>query len=175
MTKLITSAHDGDLPMGNGLCQLLADRNPEAQPERVQDHEEHAEPVDQVGQIGLRHVAPSSLLRTVTSIMTPRRVPRRLTGRRRIGPAPLTDGASAAAHMLDVERVSAVRGAAFRESLMKVGYVVLYVNDAEACRRFWVEQIGMVEKRRVRGGRPSRSPRSGSPTSRSRSSSCRSS
>jgi len=35
-----------------------------------------------------------------------------------------------------------------RESPMKVGYVVLYVNDAEACRRFWVEQIGMVEKRR---------------------------
>ena len=32
---------------------------------------------------------------------------------------------------------------------MKVGYVVLYVNDAEACRRFWIEQIGMVEKRRV--------------------------
>ena len=32
---------------------------------------------------------------------------------------------------------------------MKVGYVVLYVNDAEACRRFWVEQIGMVEKRRT--------------------------
>ena len=31
---------------------------------------------------------------------------------------------------------------------MKVGYVVLYVIDAEACRRFWVEQIGMVEKRR---------------------------
>ena len=31
---------------------------------------------------------------------------------------------------------------------MKVGYVVLYVNDAEACRRFWLEQIGMVEKRR---------------------------
>jgi len=31
---------------------------------------------------------------------------------------------------------------------MKVGYVVLYVNDAEACRRFWVEQVGMVEKRR---------------------------
>ena len=31
---------------------------------------------------------------------------------------------------------------------MKVGYVVLYVKDAEACRRFWVEQIGMVEKRR---------------------------
>ena len=31
---------------------------------------------------------------------------------------------------------------------MQVGYVVLYVNDTEACRRFWVEQVGMVEKRR---------------------------
>jgi len=31
---------------------------------------------------------------------------------------------------------------------MKVGYVVLYVKDAEACRRFWVEQVGMVEKKR---------------------------
>jgi lactoylglutathione lyase len=31
---------------------------------------------------------------------------------------------------------------------MKVGYVVLYANDAEACRRFWLEQVGMVEKRR---------------------------
>jgi lactoylglutathione lyase len=30
---------------------------------------------------------------------------------------------------------------------MKVGYVVLYVTDPEACRRFWVEQVGMVEKR----------------------------
>ena len=30
---------------------------------------------------------------------------------------------------------------------MKVGYVVLYVNDTDACRRFWVEQVGMVEKR----------------------------
>ena len=35
---------------------------------------------------------------------------------------------------------------------MKVGYVVLYVNDAEVCRRFWVEQIGMVEKRRDEAG-----------------------
>jgi catechol 2,3-dioxygenase-like lactoylglutathione lyase family enzyme len=35
---------------------------------------------------------------------------------------------------------------------MKVGYVVLYVNDAEACRRFWIEQIGMVEKRRTEVG-----------------------
>jgi len=39
------------------------------------------------------------------------------------------------------------------ESRMKVGYVVLYVTDAEACRRFWVEQIGMVEKRRSEAGR----------------------
>jgi lactoylglutathione lyase len=29
---------------------------------------------------------------------------------------------------------------------------VLYVNDAEACRTFWVEQIGMVEKRRTSAG-----------------------
>ena len=35
---------------------------------------------------------------------------------------------------------------------MRVGYVVLYVNDAEACRRFWVEQVGMVEKRRQEAG-----------------------
>src|SRR5262245_34873135 len=35
---------------------------------------------------------------------------------------------------------------------MRVGYVVLYVNDAEVCRRFWVEQIGMVEKRRNDAG-----------------------
>jgi lactoylglutathione lyase len=31
---------------------------------------------------------------------------------------------------------------------MEVRYVVLYVNDAELCRKFWVEKIGMVEKRR---------------------------
>jgi len=35
---------------------------------------------------------------------------------------------------------------------MKVGWVVLYVNDTEACRRFWVDQIGMVEKRRNEAG-----------------------
>ena len=35
---------------------------------------------------------------------------------------------------------------------MKVGYVVLYVNDAEACRRFWTEQVGMVEKGRKAAG-----------------------
>ena len=35
---------------------------------------------------------------------------------------------------------------------MNVAWVVLYVNDAETCRRFWVEQIGMVEKRRTDAG-----------------------
>ena len=35
---------------------------------------------------------------------------------------------------------------------MKVGYVVLYVDDPEACRRFWVDRIGMVEKRRTEVG-----------------------
>ena len=35
---------------------------------------------------------------------------------------------------------------------MKVGYVVLYVNDAEACRKFWVDRIGMTEKRRYDAG-----------------------
>ena len=35
---------------------------------------------------------------------------------------------------------------------MKVGYVVLYVNDADACRTFWIEQIGMVEKQRTEAG-----------------------
>ena len=35
---------------------------------------------------------------------------------------------------------------------MRVGYVVLYVTDAEACRRFWVEQVGMVDKGRKEFG-----------------------
>lgn len=35
---------------------------------------------------------------------------------------------------------------------MRVGYVVLYVKDAEACRTFWLEQVGMVEKRRTQAG-----------------------
>jgi lactoylglutathione lyase len=35
---------------------------------------------------------------------------------------------------------------------MRVGYVVLYVDDADACRRFWIEQVGMVEKRRTEVG-----------------------
>jgi lactoylglutathione lyase len=54
--------------------------------------------------------------------------------------------------MLEGERASAADGAALRELLMKVGYVVLYVNDAEACRKFWIEQIGMVEKRSTEAG-----------------------
>jgi catechol 2,3-dioxygenase-like lactoylglutathione lyase family enzyme len=35
---------------------------------------------------------------------------------------------------------------------MRVRYVVLYVTDVEACRRFWVEQLGMVEKSRTEVG-----------------------
>ena len=35
---------------------------------------------------------------------------------------------------------------------MRVGYVVLYVNDADACRRFWTEKVGMVEKSRKQAG-----------------------
>lgn len=33
-------------------------------------------------------------------------------------------------------------------SAMKLGYVVLYVNDGARCRTFWVEQVGMVERKR---------------------------
>jgi lactoylglutathione lyase len=35
---------------------------------------------------------------------------------------------------------------------MRVGYVVLYVQDAEVCRTFWIDQIGMVEKSRMQAG-----------------------
>ena len=31
---------------------------------------------------------------------------------------------------------------------MKVGYVVLYVNDDAACLQFWTQQVGMFEKGR---------------------------
>jgi lactoylglutathione lyase len=54
--------------------------------------------------------------------------------------------------MLDVGRASAMHRAACGETLVKVGYVVLYVNDAEACRRFWIDRVGMVEKRRSEAG-----------------------
>ncbi len=36
--------------------------------------------------------------------------------------------------------------------MLRVRYVVLYVTDAEACRRFWVEQVGMVDKDRKQIG-----------------------
>ena len=35
---------------------------------------------------------------------------------------------------------------------MKVGYVVLYVDDVDACARFWVEKVGKVERRRIDAG-----------------------
>jgi lactoylglutathione lyase len=35
---------------------------------------------------------------------------------------------------------------------MRVGYVVLYVEDADACVRFWTERVGMVEKGRQQAG-----------------------
>jgi catechol 2,3-dioxygenase-like lactoylglutathione lyase family enzyme len=35
---------------------------------------------------------------------------------------------------------------------MRVRYVVLYVNDPDACRRFWIDQVGMVEKHRTEVG-----------------------
>lgn len=35
---------------------------------------------------------------------------------------------------------------------MRVRYVVLYVTDPELCRRFWLEQVGMVEKDRTEVG-----------------------
>src|SRR5689334_13191805 len=35
---------------------------------------------------------------------------------------------------------------------MKVAYVVLDVNDAERCRVFWIDRVGMVDKRRYDAG-----------------------
>lgn len=35
---------------------------------------------------------------------------------------------------------------------MKVSYVVLYVNDVDACLSFWTEKVGMVEKSRMQAG-----------------------
>lgn len=35
---------------------------------------------------------------------------------------------------------------------MRVGYVVLYVDDVEACRQFWTGQVGMVEKAQTVAG-----------------------
>ena len=35
---------------------------------------------------------------------------------------------------------------------MRVNYVVLYVDNAEICRQFWLEQVGMIEKGRIQVG-----------------------
>ena len=35
---------------------------------------------------------------------------------------------------------------------MRLGYVVLYVQDPEACLEFWTNKIGMVEKQRTQAG-----------------------
>lgn len=35
---------------------------------------------------------------------------------------------------------------------MRVAFVVLCVNDVQACRAFWVDQLGMVEKMRSEAG-----------------------
>ena len=35
---------------------------------------------------------------------------------------------------------------------MNVSYVVLYVNDVEACGRFWIKQVGMTERNRIQAG-----------------------
>ena len=35
---------------------------------------------------------------------------------------------------------------------MRVGYVVLYVTDPEACLDFWTSKVGMIEKGRKQAG-----------------------
>lgn len=35
---------------------------------------------------------------------------------------------------------------------MRVGYVVLYVNDPKACLDFWTKQVGMIAKSRKQAG-----------------------
>jgi lactoylglutathione lyase len=35
---------------------------------------------------------------------------------------------------------------------MRVGYVVLYVSDVEACTDFWIESVGAEERRRITAG-----------------------
>ena len=35
---------------------------------------------------------------------------------------------------------------------MRVGYVVLYVKDADECLNFWTDKVGMVEKGRKAAG-----------------------
>ena len=57
-TKLIASTRHGDLPVCDGLRHHLADRQPEAQAERVEDHEEQAEPVDENALVRCSHNSP---------------------------------------------------------------------------------------------------------------------
>ena len=54
--------------------------------------------------------------------------------------------------MLDDPHASVLAPEAPKESRMEVGYVVLYVNDVDACRQFWVDRVGMIEKRRTEAG-----------------------
>ena len=62
--------------MGKGLCQQLADPKPEAQPERVQNHEENAKPVDQNGLTGLScHNSPSQVMIVVLAAIPPAALP----------------------------------------------------------------------------------------------------
>jgi catechol 2,3-dioxygenase-like lactoylglutathione lyase family enzyme len=35
---------------------------------------------------------------------------------------------------------------------MKIGYVVLYVNNPSACLNFWTEKVGMVKKDQIQAG-----------------------
>ncbi|MEY4323805.1 MAG: Glyoxalase/Bleomycin resistance protein/Dioxygenase superfamily, partial [Actinomycetota bacterium] len=35
---------------------------------------------------------------------------------------------------------------------MQFGYVVLYVDDVDACLKFWTEKVGMIEKSRKQAG-----------------------
>jgi lactoylglutathione lyase len=35
---------------------------------------------------------------------------------------------------------------------VQVGYVVLYIRDPDACRAFWVDRVGMIEKGRTAAG-----------------------
>jgi lactoylglutathione lyase len=70
-----------------------------------------------------------------------------------VDPAQLAEPENAAlATMLEGDGGTVAGSRKVRERPMKVGYVVLYVNDPEACRTFWVEQIGMVEKGRSAAG-----------------------
>ena len=38
------------------------------------------------------------------------------------------------------------------EGNVNVGYVVLYVTDSDACARFWIDTVGMVERQRFKAG-----------------------